>query len=50
MYSSDGNPGWEDDAGFSLLPKQVSSLPLIGGLLGKMFGNMNVSFMPWWNA
>ena len=50
MYSSDGTPGWDDDAGFSVLPKSVSNLPLIGGLLGKMFGNMNISFMPWWNA
>lgn len=50
MYSSDGTPGWGDDAGFSLLPKSISGLPLIGSLLGKLFGNMNISFMPWWNA
>lgn len=51
MYSSDGAPGWNTaDSGFRFLPKSLQSMPLIGSLLGKMFGNIGISWMPWWDA
>lgn len=51
LYSSNGSPGWDTaNAGFRFLPKALTSLPLIGNLLGQMFGNIGISWTPWWNA
>ena len=51
MYNSDGAPGWNTaDSGWRFLPKSLQSLPGIGQLLGKMFGNIGISWMPWWDA
>lgn len=50
MYQSDGYPGWKQD-GLRLLPPHLSKLPGgINDILGKMFGNVGFSWMPWWNA
>lgn len=55
LYSSDGMPGWDEIAGFSFMDtipgmKTLKGAPLVGNLINKMFGNLNISFMPWWDA
>lgn len=51
MYSSDGEKGWNTaDSGFRLINKTLSSLPVVGSFLSKLFGNIGISWMPWWDA
>lgn len=45
MYSSDGTQGWPS-AGFSLGNSFLNNIPLVKQLLN----NVNISFMPWWDA
>ncbi len=49
LYSSDGTPGW-GTAGYEFLPPALKGIPILGDVLGKMFGNVRVSFMPWWDS
>lgn len=53
LYRSNGHAGWDGAAGFSLVGDD-SLVGNIGGKLGKiantLFGNINISFMPWWDA
>ena len=52
LYNANGQAGWNTPAGFSL----VGMLPGGGGngfagkAINALLGNVNVSFMPWWNA
>ena len=52
LYSSNGAAGWNTDenSGWRFLPKSLQSLPFVGGMLGKMFGNIGISWTPWWDA
>lgn len=52
MYSANGSPGWPS-AGLSLskaLPGFISDIPILGSFITSLLGNVNVSFMPWWNG
>ncbi len=49
MYSSDGTPGWPS-AGVSLANRFLTSIPGIGSMIKSLLGNVNISFMPWWDA
>ena len=49
MYSSDGNHGWPS-AGLSLTNDFLTNIPLVGSLVKSLLGNVNISFMPWWDA
>lgn len=49
MYASDGNPGWPS-AGISLTNTAITGIPLVGPMIKSLLGNVNVSFMPWWDA
>ena len=52
LYSSNGAAGWnvDENSGWRFLPKSLQSLPFVGPMLGKMFGNIGISWTPWWDA
>lgn len=52
LYTSNGAAGWnaDENSGFRFLPKSLTSIPFVGGILGKMFGNIGISWTPWWDA
>jgi hypothetical protein len=51
IYSSNGTAGWNtDNSGFRLINKTMSSLPKVGSFLSKLFGNIGISWMPYWDA
>jgi len=52
MYSSNGAAGWnaDENSGWRFLPKALQNLPFVGPMLGKMFGNIGISWTPWWDA
>lgn len=49
MYSSDGDHGWPS-AGLSLTHQYITGIHVIGPLVKTLLGNVNISFMPWWDA
>lgn len=53
MYASDGHPGWPS-AGFGLAGDSGVLGSMSGSMVGKaintLLGNVQISFMPWWNA
>jgi len=52
LYSSDGAAGWnaDENSGWRFSPKSIQNLPIFGPMLGKMFGNIGISWTPWWDA
>jgi hypothetical protein len=55
LYRANGHAGWEGSAGFSLVGDDgVFSKFISGNIAGKiintLLGNVNISFMPWWDA
>lgn len=55
MYSANGSPGW-NSAGISIQAQLDKFLPgvsnrtILGTFISSILGNINVSFMPWWDG
>lgn len=51
LYSSDGVKGWTGGSNsIGIGNSFVSKIPIIGGILNNILGNVQINFMPWWNA
>lgn len=51
LYSSNGVKGWTGGSNsIGIGNSFVSKIPIIGGILNNILGNVQINFMPWWNA
>lgn len=50
MYTSEsGLAGWEGSSGFRI-SGLLNKIPLIGGMINGILGNVGINYMPWWDA
>lgn len=50
LYSAQGDKGWDGGKAISVGNSFLSKIPVIGGILNNVLGNIQINYMPWWDS